>query len=103
MKDYLSSFDPHLKGLTGDPEAVAKVLSAYRVYAKKVPLKDGDYTMDHTRADLPDGSRRPFRLAIQLETDAGRGGDGFEAFIFEPYYPAEIPQSALASRPGWSI
>ena len=48
MKDYLSSFDPHLKGLTGDPEAVAKMLSAYRVYAKKVPLKDGDYTMDHT-------------------------------------------------------
>jgi protein SCO1 len=48
MKDYLSSFDPHLKGLTGDPEAVAKVISGFRVYAKKVPLKDGDYTMDHT-------------------------------------------------------
>ncbi len=48
MKDYLSSFDPHLKGLTGNPESVAKVLSAYRVYSKKVPLKDGDYTMDHT-------------------------------------------------------
>jgi len=48
MKDYLSSFDPHLKGLTGNPEAVSKVLSAYRVYSKKVPLKDGDYTMDHT-------------------------------------------------------
>ena len=48
MKDYLSSFDPHLKGLTGDPVAVAKVIGEYRVYAKKVPLKDGDYTMDHT-------------------------------------------------------
>ena len=48
MKDYLSSFDPHLKGLTGDPEAVAKVISGFRVYARKVPLKDGDYTMDHT-------------------------------------------------------
>jgi len=48
MKDYLSSFDPHLRGLTGDPDAVAKVIAAYRVYAKKVPLKDGDYTMDHT-------------------------------------------------------
>jgi protein SCO1/2 len=48
MKDYLSSFDPHLKGLTGNAEQVAKVLTAYRVYAKKVPLKDGDYTMDHT-------------------------------------------------------
>src|SRR3979490_2850642 len=47
-KDYLSSFDPHLKGLTGEPDAVAKVISGFRVYAKKVPLKDGDYTMDHT-------------------------------------------------------
>ena len=48
MKDYLSSFDPHLRGLTGDPASVQKVISEYRVYAKKVPLKDGDYTMDHT-------------------------------------------------------
>ena len=48
MKEYLSSFDPRLRGLTGSPEAIAKVLSEYRVYAKKVPLKDGDYTMDHT-------------------------------------------------------
>ena len=48
MKEYLSSFDPRLKGLTGNTEEIAKVLSEYRVYAKKVPLKDGDYTMDHT-------------------------------------------------------
>ena len=48
MKDYLSSFDSHLKGLTGDPDAVAKVISGFRVYARKVPLKDGNYTMDHT-------------------------------------------------------
>ena len=48
MKDYLSSFDPHLKGLTGDSDAIAKTLSGFRVYARKVPLKDGDYTMDHT-------------------------------------------------------
>lgn len=50
MKSYLQSFDPHLKGLSGSPEDVAKVIKAYRVYAKKVPLKDGDYTMDHTAA-----------------------------------------------------
>lgn len=48
MKDYLSSFDPHLEGLSGDPAETAKVISSYRVYAKKVPTKDGDYTMDHT-------------------------------------------------------
>jgi len=48
MKDYLASFDPRLRGLTGDPEAIQAVLKGYRVYAKKVPLKDGGYTMDHT-------------------------------------------------------
>ena len=31
-----------------DPDQVAKVISAYRVFARKVPSKDGDYTMDHT-------------------------------------------------------
>ncbi len=48
LKDYLSSFDPHLSALTGDPEAVAAVAKAYRVYYKKVPLSEGGYTMDHT-------------------------------------------------------
>jgi len=48
LKDYLASFDPHLIGVGGDAEALAAVAKAYRVYYKKVPLKDGDYTMDHT-------------------------------------------------------
>jgi protein SCO1/2 len=48
MKDYLSSFDPHLSGLTGDPAEIATVAKAYRVYYKKVPLDGGEYTMDHT-------------------------------------------------------
>ena len=48
LKDYLSSFDPHLSGLTGEPDAVAAVAKSYRVYFKKVPLNDGGYTMDHT-------------------------------------------------------
>jgi protein SCO1/2 len=66
MKDYLSSFDPHLKALTGSPDEVAKVISAYRVYAKKIPLKDGDYTMDHTALiylmDRNGNFVRPFNL-----------------------------------------
>ena len=75
MKDYLSSFDPHLKGLTGDPEVLAKVLTEYRVYAKKVPLKDGDYTMDHTAlVYLMDRNGRfvaPFNLKRTPEEAAG--------------------------------
>jgi protein SCO1 len=48
IKDYLSSFDTHLSGLTGDPATIAAVAKSYRVYFKKVPLDQGGYTMDHT-------------------------------------------------------
>ena len=48
MKDYLSSFDPHLRAATGDAQAIEAVIKAYRVYAKKVPTDKGDYSMDHT-------------------------------------------------------
>ena len=49
LKDYLSSFDPHLRGATGTQANLDKVEKEYRVYAKKVPTgKDGDYSMDHS-------------------------------------------------------
>lgn len=48
MKDYLSSFDPHLRALTGDRAAIDVAEKAYRVYAKKIPTESGDYSMDHT-------------------------------------------------------
>ena len=48
IKDYLSSFDPHLRGATGDAAAIAAVEKAYRVYVKKVPTDNNDYSVDHT-------------------------------------------------------
>jgi protein SCO1/2 len=48
LKDYLSSFDPRVIGVTGDEASIAAVIKAYRVYAKKVPQDGGGYTMDHT-------------------------------------------------------
>jgi protein SCO1/2 len=48
LKDYLSSFDPHLAGLTGDADAIAAVAKSYRAVYRKVPLEQGGYTMDHT-------------------------------------------------------
>jgi protein SCO1/2 len=48
LKDYLSSFDPHLRGLTGSVDQITAVEKTYRVYAKKVPGTNGEYTMDHT-------------------------------------------------------
>ena len=48
MKSYLGSFDPRIVGLSGGGPAIDAMIKAYRAYARKVPLKDTDYTMDHT-------------------------------------------------------
>ena len=48
LKTYLSSFDPHIIGLSGDASQTKAVERAYRAYAKKAPGPNGDYAMDHT-------------------------------------------------------
>lgn len=48
LKSYLAGFSPQIRGLTGDQAAVDAMVKAYRAYAKRQPLKDGGYTMDHT-------------------------------------------------------
>ena len=59
LRSYLGSFDPRIVGLTGSREAVEGAIRAYRAYAKRVPLKDGDYTMEHTSlVYLMDGQGR---------------------------------------------
>jgi protein SCO1/2 len=50
LAEYLASFDEHFVGLSGSREETERVLKAYRVFARKVEGKDGDYTMDHTAA-----------------------------------------------------
>jgi protein SCO1/2 len=45
---YRSSFDPRVPGLTGTPENISVAEKAYHIYAKKIPLEDGEYTKDHT-------------------------------------------------------
>ena len=66
LKNYLGSFDERIVGLTGTPEAVRAAEKAYKAYARKVPLKEGDYTMEHTGVVyLMDGRGRfvrPFKL-----------------------------------------
>jgi protein SCO1/2 len=74
MKDYLSNFDPHLRGLTGDRASIDAALKAYRVYAKKVPLDGGDYTMDHTALvylmDKDGHFVAPFNMQRTADTEA---------------------------------
>ena len=48
MKEYVERFSARIKGITGEPGEITKLLKAWHVYAKRVPLADGEYTMDHT-------------------------------------------------------
>jgi protein SCO1 len=74
LKDYLASFDPHLRGLTGGQDAIDQAIRDYRVYAKKVPLQGGDYAMDHTAlVYLMDKDGRfvaPFNMQRTADTEA---------------------------------
>ncbi len=48
LKDYLSSFDTRIIGLSGDKATLEPMLKAYRVYARKNPSANGEYSMDHS-------------------------------------------------------
>ncbi|MCI4677755.1 SCO family protein [Rhodoblastus acidophilus] len=48
MQQYAGSFGPNVIGLSGDRAAIDKVMKEYRVYARKVPEKGGEYSMDHS-------------------------------------------------------
>ena len=81
LKDYLSSFDPRIGALTGSTEAIAAVEKAYKVYAKKVPGKDGDYSMDHTAVIyLMDKSGR-FINAFNLEQPPAKAAAELASYL----------------------
>ena len=48
VRDYVRHFHARLTGLTGSVEQAAAAARAWRVTARKAPLEDGDYLMDHT-------------------------------------------------------
>lgn len=52
LNDYVMAFDPRITGITGSGEEISKTIKSYRVYAQRVDLGEGDYTMDHSAAVL---------------------------------------------------
>jgi len=48
LKSYLGSFDERVVGLTGTQAAIEDAVRVFRAMARKVPTKDGEYTMEHT-------------------------------------------------------
>ncbi len=50
LKDYLANFDSRIIGLTGERAQIDAMLRGYRIYAKRAPGKDEDYSVDHSSA-----------------------------------------------------
>ena len=48
LKKYLAAFGPRFVGLTGSQAQIDQVAKEYRVFAKKQPMADGTYGMDHS-------------------------------------------------------
>jgi protein SCO1/2 len=86
MKDYLSSFDPRIVGLSGTPEQTAAVEKAFKVYAKKVPgthpgARGDDYTMDHTAIIYLLDKQGRFVNAFNLERSPQEAAKDLERYL----------------------
>jgi len=68
LKEYLSSFDPRISGLSGTREEIDATLKAYRVYAKKQPQENGEYSMDHSAIVYLMDKQGRFVTALNLQS-----------------------------------
>ena len=81
MADYVSSFDPRIVGLSGTPDEITAVEKAYRVYARKAPGKDGDYSMDHSSVIYLMDARGRFVEAFNIERSPAEAAKELQSFL----------------------
>jgi protein SCO1/2 len=70
LANYLSSFDPRIRGLTGTDAQIAAIAKAYQVYYKRVPDAVGaGYSMDHTASVFLMNANGGFAGTLSFEED----------------------------------
>lgn len=75
MNNYVTNVSNRITGVTGDPQKVWQMAKDFKIFYRKQPTSDGDYTMDHTASILL----------------LNRKGDFFGTIAYE-----ENPETALA-------
>jgi protein SCO1/2 len=68
LADYVGWVDG-VQGVTGTQEEVDKAIQAFRIYASRVPLEDGDYTMDHSASVLLFDKKGRYTDRIRYQED----------------------------------
>ena len=69
LGDYVSSVSQRIIGITGEPDKIAEMVKDFRIYAKRIELDDGDYTMDHTASVILLDSNGAFAGTIAYGED----------------------------------
>ena len=82
MQDYVSSFDPHIIGLSGSPQAIGAATKGYRVFARKGKIQsDGGYSMDHSSIVYLMNKTGGFVEALNLERPPGETAKELESYL----------------------
>ncbi len=81
LKSYMSYFSDRIVGLTGAPEQIASLAVEYDVFIRRVPLDDGDYTMDHTSSVFLIDADGKVAGTIPYGTSIDRAADKIAKFI----------------------
>ena len=68
LGDYVG-WVPGVTGVTGSRDEINKAIQAFKVFAAKVPLKDGGYTMDHSALVLLFDKDGRFTVPIRYQED----------------------------------
>lgn len=71
LHDYVS-WVPDSVAVTGTPEEIEKTVTAFRIYASKVPLEGDDYTMNHAAYVMLFDENGQFNQIFSYQEDIDR-------------------------------
>jgi protein SCO1/2 len=75
MAGFVPAFDSSFLGLWGEQAVIDKIAKDFKVFAQKVPSKDGkSYNIDHTAGSYVFDDQGRIRLFVRH----GQGGDGLQ-------------------------
>ncbi|MDJ1018234.1 MAG: SCO family protein [Paracoccaceae bacterium] len=74
LSDYVS-WVPGVIGVSGSQDEIDKAIMAFRIYAQRIPLEGGGYTMDHSSLVLLFDERGRFFQTIRYQEDPDKAVD----------------------------
>jgi protein SCO1/2 len=81
LADYISPFSERIIGITGTADEMAQMARQWRIFFRKLPLEDDDYTMDHTATVFLMNADGSFSGTIDFGEEAARAVSKLESLV----------------------